>query len=52
VEMTHQLRRHYWRVGQELEANYERLTKGASTEYLDNMLKGLQRWVDGADKGW
>lgn len=52
IEMTHQLRRHYWRVGQELEANYERLTKGASTEYLDNMLKGLERWVDGADKGW
>ncbi|MBX3504316.1 MAG: methyltransferase domain-containing protein [Parvibaculum sp.] len=52
IEMTHQLRRHYWRVGQELEANYERLTKGASTEYLDNMLKGLERWVDGADRGW
>ena len=52
IDMTHQLRRHYWRVGQELEANYERLTKGASTEYLDNMLKGLGRWVDGADKGW
>lgn len=52
IDMTHQLRRHYWRVGQELETNYERLTKGASTEYLDNMLKGLGRWVDGADKGW
>ena len=52
VEMTHQLRRHYWRVGEELKANYERLTKGASTAYLDNMLTGLERWVEGADKGW
>lgn len=52
VEMTHQLRRHYWRVGEELKANYDRLTKGASTTYLDNMLTGLERWVEGADKGW
>ena len=51
-EMTHQLRRHYWRVGEELKANYERLTKGSSTTYLDNMIKGLERWVDGADKGY
>lgn len=51
-EMTHQLRRHYWRVGEELKANYDRLTKGSSTTYLDNMIKGLERWVDGADKGY
>lgn len=52
AEMTHQLRRHYWRVGEELKANYERLTKDASATYLDNMLTGLERWVEGADKGW
>ena len=51
-EMTHQLRRHYWRVGEELKANYIRLTKGSSTTYLDNMSKGLERWVEGADKGY
>lgn len=50
--LTYQLRRHYWRVGEELKANYERLTKGASQSYLDNMIKGLQHWVDGADKGY
>lgn len=50
--LTHQLRRHYWRVGEELKANYERLAKGASQSYLDNMIKGLQHWVDGADKGY
>ena len=51
-EMTHQLRRHYWRVGEELKANYDRLTEGSSTTYLDNMIKGLGHWVDGADKGY
>ena len=51
-DMTHQLRRHYWRVGEELKANYERLTKGSSTAYLDNMIKGLEHWVNGADKGY
>lgn len=51
-EMTHQLRRHYWRVGEELKVNYEKLTKGSSTTYLDNMIKGLGHWVDGADKGY
>ncbi|MEQ9226847.1 MAG: class I SAM-dependent methyltransferase [Parvibaculum sp.] len=50
--LTHQLRRHYWRVGEELKANYDRLAKGASQSYLDNMIKGLQHWVDGADKGY
>lgn len=51
-EMTHQLRRHYWRVGEELKTNYDRLTEGSSTTYLDNMIKGLGHWVDGADKGY
>lgn len=51
-EMTHQLRRHYWRVGEELKANYDRLTEGSSATYLDNMIKGLGHWVDGADKGY
>lgn len=51
-EMTHQLRRHYWRVGEELKSNYDRLTEGSSTTYLDNMIKGLGHWVDGADKGY
>lgn len=51
-ELTHQLRHHYWRVGEELKANYDRLAKGASKTYLDNMIKGLGHWVEGADKGY
>lgn len=52
TNLTHQLRRHYWRVGEELKANYERLSEGASATYLDNMIRGLNHWVEGADKGY
>ncbi|MEX1153992.1 cyclopropane-fatty-acyl-phospholipid synthase family protein [Parvibaculum sp.] len=52
TELTHQLRRHYARVARELTDGYERLSKIASRDYLDNMIKGLGHWVDGADKGY
>ena len=51
VDLTHNLRTHYARVREELEANYAELRKKASAEYLDTMLVGLQRWVDAADRG-
>jgi len=51
-EMTHQLRRHYSRVARELTSDYDRLTGIASRDYLDNMIKGLGHWVNGADKGY
>ena len=48
-----QLRRHYFRVGQELKKNYDKLVEvGVSREYIDNMIKGLEHWVNGADKGY
>ncbi len=52
-DYVHQLRRHYWRVGQELKNNYDKLVEvGVSREYIDNMIKGLEHWVNGADKGY
>lgn len=51
-EMTHQLRRHYARVARELTEGYDRLSDIASRDYLDNMIKGLGHWVNGADKGY
>jgi len=51
-EMTHQLRRHYARVARELTGGYDRLSNIASRDYLDNMIKGLGHWVNGADKGY
>jgi hypothetical protein len=52
VEMTANLRTHYDRVREELEANYDALLEGASREYLDRMIVGLGHWVDAADRGW
>ncbi len=50
-DLTHQLRNHYFRVRQELMRNYDEAIGKSGQEYVDNMLKGLQHWVDGADKG-
>lgn len=51
-DLTHQLRMHYWRVGKELKDNYDEAVKLSGKEYVDNMLRGLQHWVDGADNGY
>jgi sarcosine/dimethylglycine N-methyltransferase len=50
--LTDQLRTHYWRVGQELKNNYDEAVKLSGQDYVDNMIKGLQHWVDGADNGY
>ncbi|MEX0954799.1 MAG: methyltransferase domain-containing protein [Rhizobiaceae bacterium] len=51
-EMTNQLRTHYDRVREDLEANYDKLREsGASAEYLDKMVVGLKNWVKAADAG-
>lgn len=52
VEMTDQLRTHYWRIGQELKSRYDDAVKLSGQTYVDNMIKGLQHWVDGADRGY
>jgi sarcosine/dimethylglycine N-methyltransferase len=50
--LTEQLRTHYDRVREELEANYDKLRdSGASAEYLDKMIVGLKNWVKAADAG-
>jgi ubiquinone/menaquinone biosynthesis C-methylase UbiE len=50
--MTDQLRTHYDRVRQELQARYDEMTAKSSQDYVDRMLTGLQNWVDAADKGY
>ncbi len=50
--MTNELRTHYDRVREDLEANYGKLREsGASAEYLDKMIVGLKNWVKAADAG-
>lgn len=50
--LTDQLRMHYWRVGQALQDRYDEAVKLSGQTYVDTMIKGLQRWVDGADRGY
>jgi len=51
-EMTEHLRTHYDRVREDLLANYDRLRdSGASADYLDRMVVGLENWVKAADAG-
>lgn len=51
-EMTNHLRTHYDRVREDLVDNYDKLREsGASAEYLDKMIVGLENWVKAADNG-
>lgn len=51
-ELTQHLRRHYDRVREDLVANYDDLREGgASADYLDRMVAGLENWVKAADAG-
>ena len=50
--MTDQLRTHYWRVGRELKDRYDEAVALSGQSYVDNMINGLQHWVDGADRGY
>jgi len=49
--LTPHLRTHYARVRAELEARYEEMIAAATRSYVDRMLAGLGRWVEGADAG-
>jgi len=50
--MPEQLRTHYDRVRTELRNRYDEAVSLSGKEYVDNMIKGLGHWVDGADKGY
>lgn len=50
-DLTLQLRTHYDRVRQELEARRHDLEDQISPAYADRMIKGLEHWVAGADAG-
>ncbi|MDP4594200.1 MAG: methyltransferase domain-containing protein [Beijerinckiaceae bacterium] len=51
-DLTHQLRNHYNRVREELLKNREAAVGFSGETYVTNMDKGLQHWVNGADKGY
>jgi sarcosine/dimethylglycine N-methyltransferase len=49
--LTAHLQRHYERVRGELSQQYDRMVTLASKHYVDNMLSGLNSWVDAANAG-
>ena len=52
LEMTEQLQRHYTSVLKNTEKQEDKLRNHVSQEYLHNMKKGLQHWIDGAANGY
>lgn len=50
--LTDHLRTHYARVRQALTEHYDEAVARSGQTYVDNMIKGLQHWVDGADNGY
>ncbi len=52
IDLAKHLPMHYDRVRRELEARCDEVEGIISKEYIDNMLKGLKRWVDGGEKGY
>jgi len=51
-DLTDHLRIHYDRVGQALKNRYDEAVALSGQTYVDNMIKGLQHWVDGAHRGY
>lgn len=52
IERVHDMRTHYARVGEELRENYDEICELSGPDYVENMIEGLDRWVEGADKGY
>lgn len=51
INLVDNLRAHYQRVLEELEARREELQRKSAPEYLDKMQIGLKNWVSAADEG-
>ena len=50
--MLGQLKTHYSRIGEELRNRYDLAVSLSGKEYVDNMLRGLEHWVNGADENY
>ncbi|MBW9264982.1 MAG: methyltransferase domain-containing protein [Candidatus Thiodiazotropha sp. (ex. Lucinisca nassula)] len=51
-DLTPQLITHYTRVREELTRQRNRLAGKVSDQYMFNMLKGLEHWIDAGEKGY
>lgn len=51
VDLSPQLEIHFSHILEELIDNRERVEEGASVEYIENMIVGLNHWIDGGRSG-
>ncbi len=49
--MTPQMAVHYGRIRRELKERYIEITRTVSKDYVDRMIGGLEKWVEGAESG-
>ena len=52
LEMPDQLTRHYRRVLEEVEQNYDNIVLKSGKEYIDRMMVGLNHWITAGEKGY
>ena len=52
IERVDDMRTHYARVSEELRENYDKICELSGADYVENMMEGLDHWVEGADKGF
>lgn len=50
--MLSQLKTHYSRIGDEVRNRYNFAVSLSGKEYVDNMLRGLEHWVNGVDENY
>ncbi|NIP62710.1 MAG: methyltransferase domain-containing protein [Nitrosopumilaceae archaeon] len=50
IDYTNQFTRHYTRVREETQKKYDELLKVCSQKYIDEMIKGLDHWINGGQK--
>jgi sarcosine/dimethylglycine N-methyltransferase len=51
IDLSSHLSTHYARILQEVQANYEELTRVCSEDYINRARIGLQHWIDGGNSG-
>ena len=52
IERVDDMRTHYARVSEELRKNYDEICELSGPDYVENMMEGLDHWMEGADKGF
>lgn len=52
IDLSDSLTIHYTKISDELKRRYWEIVDCSSKDFVDHMLKGLQHWIDGGQKGF